>query len=402
MKTETLNVFNPSSYPRLGNVTVAWKPVHEATLITPEKLVIHDGQDPLPAQVDRIDPADPARDELSFRVEHLLEPGNSEYQGEPVGRLALGEGGLPAGSVSGLEVTPGAGGFKLVNRRLSAWFNVQAAPWEPGRNWFGGAATSILLDGGEMLDFNDMWGHDPEKRGLQPDWLELARPAWDPEPLLRVPLFDRDYEIMAKSVGPVRAFVTLASAPFDYDYTDSPGGKNRRLSCRLYRVLSLFADADYLSEDFYVKGVPPEAGSGAQATMLTFRLGYFAYMRWSGGMSLSRFEHIPDWFAVSSRLRPFLGYAFATDVHASQVIYPAPKYPDYERATNALSWRVDWSRGAKCAHSFLRLEESDASAEGAMLLERENQRAAEIVECCKAAAGRRWYESIYKPLRAAQ
>lgn len=401
METGTLNVFNPSHYWRQGNVTIAWLPVHEATAIRPEKLVIHDGKGSLPAQVDRIDPADQARDELTFRVERPLAPGSSDYGGQPAACLRLEAGGSPAAPADGLDVIGGADGFKLVNSRLSAWFHLKAAPWEASRNWYGGAATSVLLDGKEMLDTNEWFAQDPEKRGLQPAWLELARPAWDPEPILRVPLFDRDYEILAQSVGPVRAVVSLASAPFAYDYSESPDSKRRQFSCRLYRVLSLFKDADHLVEDLSVRGAPADAGPGAPAKLLTFRLGFFSYMRWSGGMVLSRFEQIPDWFAVSSRLQPFLGYGFATDVHASQVICPTPQYPDYDRAKNALSWRVDWSQDAKCAHSFLRPENLGMGARGTWI-ERLQQQAAEAIEACAAAAGRRWYESLYQPLRATQ
>lgn len=398
----SLNIFNPSPYERGGHVTIPWAPIASACDIEPEDLVIRDGENDVLAQIDRIDPEDPGRDELSFLVERRLDPGFEDYRRErPSARYALERGERSGEHRSDPDLIEGKGGIKLRNSRLDVWFNLGAAPSElPESRWYGGAATSIVLDGVEMLDAFHWFSNESEKRALQIDWVELPCPAWDARPAERFSLFNQDYEVVAEGIGPVRSFFTLRSAPFDYEYIEKPGGGSRRYVCRLYRALSLYSGADYLVEDLFVKG-EPEEGIDKSPVELTFRAGYFCYLRWSGGLVVSRFEHIPDWFGVSSRTCDFLRYGFATDVHASPVTSPVPGYPSHENARNTLSWSLRWSKRARCVHSFGRRYEDFSGALTGGILSFEQERAQEAIRECESNAGVRWYELIYKPLFAA-
>ena len=78
-------------------------------------------------------------------------------------------------------IVVGKRGIKFVNDRLEAWINLAADPENEGRNWYAGSATSVLLDGKEMLDPfkaelpSFYMCHDREKRCMQIDRLQL----WD-------------------------------------------------------------------------------------------------------------------------------------------------------------------------------------------------------------------------------
>ena len=380
-----LAVQNPSSHVRRGCVVTPWGPIAQKTGIpTPELVLRHDWGPPLRAQVDEIDPDDHSRDALSFILDDGVPPGADDYslnstfltleRGEPAGEpgpevIVVGPQGLEEG-------------FKLVNDSLQIGFSLLPQPWGDLRNWYAGSAISVVYLGKEILDpflAEITWQeHDSEKRCMQIDRIRLPRPAWEPEGWQEETLFGKPYRLLHHSHGPVRACATVASAPFDYDFVNPLTGRLGGLECRLYRVLSLFHQADYVIEELYVKGVPKDA-PGASPVDLSFTARYFAYMDIGWFPAITHLAQIPDWFAIGSNEPPFPGYGFATDVHAAPVANPHPSYSDAEKRHKSFSWEIGMSRGAQCLHLFERGLRPGPLAD---------------------SAGRKWYDYVYKPLRA--
>lgn len=383
-----LLLFNPSNYWRGGYVTTPWQPIFRKTKIAPEKLIVRDSSNtPLRAQVDRIDPADPTRDTLIFSLARAICPGADDYSAYSDFVTVEAEeppDAAEAASDLRVDILDDQGtGVKLINSRLNVWFNLTPSLEADNASWYAGAATSVQLDCKENLDAyraiysSPEFGHDPEKRCMQLDYIELSYPSWNARLHQRIDLFNQRYSVIAKSVGPVRASVTVASAPFNHDYLDLFENKKRRLRCRLYRVISLYDHADYLMEELSVRGTWERPGHGAQATDLYFIARYFSYMDLGLEPHLFQHAHVPDWFAVGCDWAPYQGYGFATDVHASAVALPHPDFPTGDK-DKSFSWAVAPSKRATCLHLFKRCE-SDG---------------------LETSTGQAWYELIYKPLRA--
>jgi ribonuclease BN (tRNA processing enzyme) len=145
--------------------------------------------------------------------------------------------------------------------------------------------------------------------------------------------------------------------------------------CQLYRVISLYAGADYLIEELFVKGKPindkgKESAAG-KTVDLNFAAHYFTHIHMEHQADIYQPPHVPGWFAVGSSAPLHLGYGFASDVHIDSVTYP------HEGDENRFSWQLLPGKLAKCLHLFMRGE-----AEG-----------------FEARTGRYWYEFIYKPLK---
>lgn len=384
-----LPVFNPSHYERQGYVAVPWQLIHEQIKIAPEELAVRDSSGfQLPAQVDRIDPDDPSRDSLVFSCVRAIPPGPEDYsapsafvsidQDEP--ELWQGE--------TWLQVDHGPDGretgVKLVNNQLTVWLCLAPAPGNDKKNWYAGSATSVvsLHRDKEVLDpfvAERAWtGHDPEKRCMQVDQLQLPCPAWETMPCRQVTLFNKPYRLVAQSSGPVRASVTIASEPFDYSFRHLGTQKEHELVCQLYRVLSLYAGADFVIEELFVKGTPDETTTQKKAVNLVFAARFFTYMDLGPYPQIYQFPHIRDWFAVGSLQCPYPGYGFATNVHASPVVNPHPDFPDVSTAHRSFSWQLLPGNFARCLHLFKRDGKADFDSQ----------------------IGRRWYEFIYKPLAA--
>ncbi len=410
-----LRVYNPSDYWRTGHVTVEWEPIRKKTGIDPRSLVLRDQSGNfLPHQIDPIDPDRQELAGLSFTLATPLPPGRDDYDAHhPADRLILESGDPSMQRAAGPDVVLGREGpggrfegLKLLNDRIAVWINLVPAPWGNGRNWFAGSATTVELgkkdERKEVLDAHTWLFHDPEKRAMQLDRLRLSCPAWDPTTCQEFTLFDRPYSLVHHCRGPVRATVTLASDPFDYLFTDLRSKAPSKLVCRLFRVLSLYAGADYVVEELYVRGGPDGRGS-REAVDLSFTAHYFSYLRMRGGLRISRFEHIPDWFAVTSGKlaveQKFHGYGFATDVHASPVASPSPGFPTSEGSENTFSWESFPCRRAKCLHLFMFAFPGEWP-EGRDFWEVEQEKARIAQRECESRTGRAWYEVIYKPLIA--
>ncbi|HYE98494.1 MAG TPA: hypothetical protein VEJ18_06250, partial [Planctomycetota bacterium] len=333
-----LHVYNPTpDRARVDFVVTPWRPVFEETGIHPEELVVRDSAgDILPSQVDRIDPEDPSRDLLVFDLRRPLAPGDEHYETasdfvtiERGGALAPGagdlqvyvdeEGGVPTG-------------FKLLNGRLEAWFKLVPEPWADGRDWFAGSAYSVQLDRREVLDAFPMswWGHDPEKRSMLVDYITLPQQGREPEPSFRFDLFTQSYRIVPRTIlrGPVRAGLTIASQPFVYDYRDPATGRPQRLTCELFRTLTLPRRVNFVKEDMFIRARPEGGGDGAGTVALSFTAHYFSYMQMGKLPRIFHLPSVPDWFAISSLFDPFQGYGFATNAHASPIKNPHPELSD--------------------------------------------------------------------------
>jgi hypothetical protein len=411
-----LRLFNPSPYARAGHVTIDWQEICDHPPTNPELLVVRDqAERRLPCQYD---PVFPGRAKLSFTLADALPVvGADGYDYAcPVASATVESGtagewqepATPRPEAFKVDKEGKLHGVKLRNGLVEIYVNLTAAPWEPQRCWFSGAATSIVLTRGqkhhELLDTNP-WEHAAEKRILHLDRLWLPCPAWSWGDRHHISLFDSPYEVFAVSGGPVRGSVTLASNPFDYPYTELGRKEVQKLTCRLFRVLSLYREANHVIEELFVRGSRDGDPAGKEAVDLTFAAHYFSYLRMNGGLRISRFKGIPDWFAITSgRLavaQKFHCYGFATDVHTGHVTHPSPNYPRGDEAENTVSWELLPAKSAKCLHlfSFCHVEdwpwpeEGDFFASEAALAKKARREG-------ESRAGRAWYEHIYKPLKA--
>jgi hydrogenase maturation protease len=385
-----LAVVNPSDYWRGGYVATPWQPIAQQFHLSPDELILSDLRDrthsSLWGQVDRIDPDDPDRDMLIFSLPQPIPPvSGSGAMASMLIKIDQGKL-LPRGAGEPyLEVVwdpdGRARGVRLINKRLTVWLNLVPDPENHGRNWFAGAATSVQLEHQEILDpfpaaTGEWMHHDPEKRCLQVAELQLPPPPHPiKSPYYSVPLFNHAYRLVAQNEGPVRASVTIASEPFDYMGPDPVSGMNRHLTCELYRVISLYAGADYLIEDLVVKGKPKgqdDEQFGAAAVNLSFAVRYFTHIDLGHQPILYRPPHVEGWFAIGSSVSPYPGYGFATDLHIDAVSYP------HQGNEHQLSWQLLPGRSATCLHLFMRGQ----------------------TEADDSQTGRSWYELLYEPLKA--
>lgn len=172
---------------------------------------------------------------------------------------------------------------------------------------------------------------------------------WEPrwyhsEHLLRRDGAEPSYSLVWSQVGPCRAIVTLASEPFVLAYTTDPAAAepNLRLTCRLYRVISLFPWRECYSEQLIVRAEEQPMVS------LAFRAHYRSYVDAGNRPSqVARLESIPDYFAVWQRWAdgdPMnLGYAFASDSHIRSLnVQPSE-----------LNWRLQLGHEHRSVHCFL-------------------------------------------------
>ena len=385
-----LLVLNPSKVPRKGHISVPWQPIHAVTKIAPNELQMKQLGKIIPFQIDNIDPNDPSQQVLVFSLAGEIEPGDDNYSAVS-GRVSLEQG----ESTSSHEHAPklvvcsnGEGdprGVKLINNRLNIFLNLtpELEPYLP--KCYAGAITSFQLDSKEMLDafcsatdepFFYMY-HDPEKR-LQLASIRLWSPAWENHPFQQVHLFNRSYQLLSTSTGPVRACVTIASEPFEYPYMVPFAENKYYLECRLYRTLSVYEDSDYLLEELWVKGQL----SNNKSVDLHFEPHYFSNMDIGIDPKQYRFREIPDWFAVGYPFdreeAPHPGFGFATDVHTASLNYPDPNFPNRAKDYRTFSWSLQPSKAAKCLSFFMWGHPAGFDDQ----------------------TGRYWHDFIYKPLRA--
>jgi len=385
-----ITVFNSSNYWRNGHITMPWQAIAQKFQISPDELFISDLRDlsrtPIPIQIDQVDPDDPSRDTLAIYLPNPIPP--SSKDSVLASTFLRADHGQPLPSRLGepnLEVVYGSDGrergVRLVNNRLIIWFNLIPAPEDNGRNWFSGSATSVQLDHQEVLDpflaaKGEWLGQDPEKRCLQVSEIQLPGSLYPKSPHYQVSLFNHSYRLVSQSSGPVRASITIASEPFDYLGVDPDTGRNRHLICELYRVISLYAGADYLIEELFIKGKPKaeedKVPNTPEVVNLPFGLHYFAHMNMGQTQDIEQVFPVPDWFAVGSTTPPYAAYGLATNLHIDAIAHPYGGHPSH------FSWHLLPGKSAKCLHLFMRGQPQGFDAR----------------------VGHAWYELIHQPLTA--
>lgn len=373
-----LAVFNPSNYRRGGFVTTLWQPIYNQTGIAPEKLALRDEMgNRLQCQVDRIDPSDSSRDVLAFSLAMDICPGPEDYsrpsmlvsveQGEPLTKET---------PEPRIETYPGTRGIKLFNRRLELWFNLLAGLNNDTQNWYAGSATTVLLDGREFLDTTqvdsdgvDHWlNHDMDKRCMQIDQLQLMRPAWEVTIDEQAALYNGQYQLVQRSCGPVRATFSVASSPFYYNFFDPVVGKECNMTCRLHRVVSLYAGAQYVMEEMCVRGTIGGEGKSEAAVKLNFSPRFLAHLAMNQA-SINHFNQTPDWLTIGSEAPSSAGYGFAADMETRSI---------FRQSDRHFLWDLAFCKDLRCVHLFMRDRQ-------------------EVVDSC---TGDQWYRLIYKPLKA--
>jgi hypothetical protein len=384
-----LHVFNPSPFPRSGYATLDWEPLYGKFKIKPEHLVLLDaGGRQLKCQIDPIDRKTPWRAALTFLHEKLIDPMSDDYQ-TPSTSVFLTKG-TPsyADDVDAPWVDVHKSYIVLHNRNLVVKFNLTPTLESDPRfdhAVFAGAATSVELHRLEHLDCfsaffgNKMLNHDPEKRCMQIDNIQLTNPAWEEVPCEQISLYDRPYRVVDSSSGPVRACVTVASEPFYYPPSDPRG---RRVKCELYRVLSLYRDADYVLDELFIT-------TRERDLQLHFTAQYFSYMN-MGVPFIAHYEEVPDWFAIGCPYSPFQGYGFATDVHVQRIAHPHPSFPHVYQSNKTFSWQLFRASRSRSIHIFTRLDLRDLDSHDLDAVQYEFTH----------HAGHSWYEHIFKPLVA--
>lgn len=254
-----------------------------------------------------------------------------------------------------LEILWGADGkergFRLSNRRLIMWFNLIPDPENNGQDWYAGAATSVLLDHQEILDhfMLDCTSHDPEKRCMQVEQVELWNISDREKVSQPIDLFNQPYDLISHSIGPIRATVTIASKPFDCNYPDPKVNKPRQLRCRLYRVISLYIGAEYVIEEIFVKGKPLDEATEPEIINPFFAVRYYAHINFRPQQyfayeeCISRY-YVPSWSAIGSPHPPYPGYGLATDIpHADPIRWGQHRF----------KWQLGTCQSAKCLHLFM-------------------------------------------------
>jgi hypothetical protein len=389
-----LAIFNPSNYWRSGQIALPWQPIARQFNISPEELVITDlhnlNRTPLLAQVDRVDPEDPSRDLLIFSLPQAIAPSSGDKSiASALVRLERGQSIPSEVGETKVEIVSGADGrergARLVNSRLIVWFNLVSSPEDDKRTWFGGSATSVQLDRSECLDpFRAAQGNwleqDPEKHCMKVSEIQLPQSVYPIYPSHSfyhpISLFNHSYRLVAKSNGPVRASITIASEPFEYIGPDPNTGVDRHFICELYRTISLDAGADYLIEELFVKAKPykniQEPWESEEAVNLNFALKYSAHMHLEYEPQVYQPYGITSWFALGSNQPPYPGYGFATNLRLDSL-----NYLD-EADENCLSWQLLPGKSARCLHLFMHDRPGDFEAH----------------------TGHIWYEAIYQPLTA--
>jgi hypothetical protein len=391
-----LELFNPSNYPRGGVVAVPWQPIAQATGVSPERLLLFDEHGrSLPLQVDRPDNSDPSHDKLCFLLQDLIPPGPEDYS-SPSAVLRAEDGDRRAEDrglrVAALGDPPKRVELRNGSEKLTVSLSLLGERELEKGKWYAGAADSVRLDGIEILDefaarfhsgpSEEQWkNHDPEKRCMQIDKIRFWNAPWEEESFHEITIYDKFYGMASECVGPVRGSVMIV-CPFYYSCNDSSSGRRVQMECRLHRIISLNAGADYVLEEIYVKGGPSQmrGGRGNQPSPLSFSAHYFTNMDVGYNPVVYRYEHIPDWFAVGcpegNRFDPHPGYGFATDVHTSSFSAPVPDYPNRERAHRTFCWSLPPDKNVHCLHAFIR---GTPAGFGARI-------------------GELWYEQVFKPL----
>ena len=343
-----------------GYAKIPWQDFSKKNQISSEKFVMRDPPgNYIPAQLFHVDPEDPSHDFVAISLRDI--PSEPEELSKFIKSLKLekGEYTIQNRGFPRIEVVRGpndqARGVKLASGKLTVWFNLIPDPEDNNRNWYSGSATSILLDNQEMLEYftneynfdasKPYWMcHDAEKRCMQIDKIRVRD---NPENAWSEPhnLFDQTYELISHSIGQVGVSITIASTPFSYKDGD------KGIQCRLYRVISLFKDTDYILEELFVRKIDPNTGKSIKDGCLEFKAHYFTFMDLHRGRFFM--EHSSQkMFAMLSTWAPYPAYGFMnlSDTNESGIEYPTTDFPEWLKKHRTFSWGISGCQYAECLH----------------------------------------------------
>lgn len=362
-----------------NHIKLPWQPIYQETQIEPDKFILRNQfGDYVPAQIFEIDPLDPSHNFLLIFLTETLAKCENLSDALASLRIVNDEPVIPNRGFPRLEIIWGpderARGVKLMSGQLSVWFNLIPAPKDDENdwNWYSGSATSVLRGDQEMLEpfkSHDLgtvqephWmGHDPQQRCMQVDKIQIwdeVRDAWsEPHELSYQP-----YELIKYTIGSLGVSITIASTPFNYNK------KDKESKCRLYRVISLLKDADYVLEELYVSRVNPGANERDKDDYLEFKAHYFTFMDLShrpipqeDHESYQAFIMLSTWCSqVESDKLLFPVYGFGSTVSLEKldedahkiVEYPTKDFPQWANRGRTFSWGLSRCQSAHCLHRF--------------------------------------------------
>ena len=393
-----LTLHNPSPYERGGIVVTPFASIAERMGGWPDGVrVFHErwGMERLElvAQLDRLVPGDRSRDQLVFALAVPLPGAKTDDYSEISGFVTVEPAAAPAVTPGGPSAEPFPTGVKLMSGSLNVFLNT-AAHHDDDRQrdrWFGGAVTSVQVDGFEMLDslaaFFRM-PHHPDKRAMQLDRVHIVRPPWDRDVSFDAKLYDKHWRCVngvpsgkgepsrTTASGPLRATATIASTEFQFTCRDVDQNE-RAFACTVYRAVSVFRDRDIIGEHVWVSAVPDGGGDPAD---LWFSARYFMMVQLALRPITFRYPNHPGWFALNSTELPHNGYAFATDANAGPIWSPPLDYADEHTVHRAYAWELGATRCARTFHLFRNHTSPQALTD---------------------VAGWTWYDLAYKPIIAA-
>jgi hypothetical protein len=404
----TLTLHNPSPYPRGGFVVRAWEPIAKLLGGSPAEARVYRELDPgdpdtklkrLDAQVDVLDPSDPDRTQLVFQLDGKLAPGHEEYiSNNGTVRVMAGGERQPPGTA--VVDPPEFTGVKLRNELMEFWINTSKKRDEGAKEeHYSGSVTYVnffkdYFDNHPVMSRNRLdvldaerspitWDRHPEQRAMQIDRIHLVRPPWDEDRSVDVFPHAQHWSLSSTSQGPVRATATIVSEPFDYTCEDFDG-KERTLTCRMYRALSLYSGEEIIGDTIWIKALvkPTDKKPEKRPKRLQrvwFSAGLFMAVNFTADREIFRYPNHPGWFTILSQNDPRQGYAFATDARATALWRPPLDYPVADAAHRAFSWEVGPARVAHCFHSFRMRTDRQALSDYAGLM---------------------WYHLAFKRIRA--
>lgn len=289
-------------------------------------------------------PKEFAQDENAMWVAHYYK---EPKPGEP-----------PDGFNRAWDETREAYGIKLFNDRIESYFSLVPHPRIYTEIDYTGSATSIRLKGmppdlqpnKQHSDSDEEWGDvlSPFEPWEASRWGQLTEMVffplpWDVRWFTRIPLLNKEYDLVWSNCGAMRAVFTMKSKPMMIRYQGAPFFKpdEVEVTCHLYRVLSVYPNKPYYNEQLFVY-----TDSGCS---LSFRPYYYSLVHSPDNPGLisrqiHRDEHIPDYFAVWVRVGTmFYGYGFASDAHVRRISTPGDQ----------IIWRLPHTHHHKSTHLFM-------------------------------------------------
>lgn len=349
------------------------------------------------AQVDAIDPDDHEHDVLTIFVDDWLRGGGFKV-GLEVARVEITFQ-IDDRTYTAAELAKDAQDrAESVRDTQNFWVHNEGAghigayvffPEGPKR-WQGGAITSVIVDGSEILDApnaDDLDKHDSEKR-LQLDRVLLPNAPWEKEPATEHSLYRMPWTFVAAGGGNlvggsgVRMWVNLRSSSFKHPYKDAAGNVTT-YECHAYRVISVFRHSQHIIEDLYVKGKPvqdePAAADIGTSIRFYFAPHYFLKMQFVDAPVLTHVPGIPDWFSIGTYRDPSPGFGFAATATVNRIDAPPEDYPTVEQQKAAFGWQLGYGFSIRCVSLFGTWISPQEMADD---------------------TGRAWFELMYKPLQA--